>query len=86
MDVMVESSKSDTLTQNTNADDHPTPSDNKDAGTTAVVVLTTPKWIACANLGDSYAFYSRSNHRAVPLSYDHKPKDDNEGRRGVFFS
>ena len=61
--------------------DHPTPSDDEDAGTTAVVVMTTPKWIVCANAGDSRAVYSRSNHRAVPLSYDHKPDDEDEERR-----
>ncbi|KAL7538068.1 hypothetical protein ACHAXR_008267 [Thalassiosira sp. AJA248-18] len=64
-----------------NDDDHPTPSEDEDAGTTAVVVLTTPKWIVCANSGDSRSVYSRSNHRAVPLSYDHKPEDEDEERR-----
>ncbi|KAL7429475.1 hypothetical protein ACHAXH_002442 [Discostella pseudostelligera] len=52
-----------------------------DAGTTAVVVLLTPKWIVCANAGDSRAVYSRSSHRSVPLSYDHKPSDEAEERR-----
>lgn len=60
---------------------HPTPNDDEDAGTTAVVVMTTPRWIVCANAGDSRAVYSRSNHRAVPLSYDHKPDDEDEERR-----
>jgi len=55
--------------------------DEEDSGTTAIVVLLTPKWIVCANSGDSRAVYSRSNHRAVPLSYDHKPEDENEERR-----
>lgn len=59
----------------------PTPSDEEDAGTTAIVVLLTPKWIVCANSGDSRAIYSKSNHRAVPLSYDHKPEDEDEERR-----
>lgn len=63
------------------SNDHPTPSDDEDAGTTACVVVTTPKWIVCANAGDSRAVYSRSNHRAVPLSYDHKPEDEDEERR-----
>ena len=40
-----------------------------------------PKWIVCTNAGDSRAVYSRSNHRAVPLSYDHKPEDEDEERR-----
>jgi len=60
---------------------HPSPSDDEDAGTTAVVVLITPRWIVCANAGDSRAVYSRSGHRAVPLSYDHKPDDEEEDRR-----
>ena len=60
----------------------PPPSlDEEDSGTTAIVVLLTPKWIVCANSGDSRAIYSQSNHRAVPLSYDHKPDDEDEERR-----
>lgn len=55
--------------------------DEEDSGTTAIVVMITPKWIVCANAGDSRAIYSRSNHRAVPLSYDHKPEDEEEERR-----
>ncbi|KAL3810663.1 hypothetical protein ACHAXA_001052 [Cyclostephanos tholiformis] len=61
--------------------DHPMPSDDEDACTTAVVVMTTPMWIVCANAGDSRAVYSRSSHRAMPLSYDHKPNDEDEERR-----
>ena len=61
--------------------DHPVPSDDEDAGTTAVVVMTTPKWIVCANAGDSRAVYSKSSRRSVPLSYDHKPEDEDEERR-----
>ncbi|KAL3809763.1 hypothetical protein ACHAXA_010718 [Cyclostephanos tholiformis] len=61
--------------------DHPVPSDDEDAGTTAVVVMTTPMWIVCANTGDSRAVYSRSSHCAVPLSYNHKPNDEDEERR-----
>lgn len=52
-----------------------------DSGTTAVVVLLTPRWIICANAGDSRAIYSKSNGRAIPLSYDHKPDDEEEERR-----
>ena len=83
-------SDANTTTQTTNNNpaassqdhgDHPTPQDDEDAGTTAVVVLTTPKWIVCANSGDSRAVYARSSHRAVPLSYDHKPEDEDEERR-----
>ncbi|KAL7520882.1 hypothetical protein ACHAWX_006855 [Stephanocyclus meneghinianus] len=60
---------------------HPPSMDDEDSGTTAIVVLLTPKWIVCANAGDSRAIYSRSNHRSVPLSYDHKPDDEDEERR-----
>ena len=60
---------------------HPSCMDDEDSGTTAIVVLLTPKWIVCANAGDSRAIYSRSNHRSVPLSYDHKPDDEDEERR-----
>eukprot|EP00581_Thalassiosira_minuscula_P032592 CAMPEP_0183765896 /NCGR_PEP_ID=MMETSP0739-20130205/11219_1 /TAXON_ID=385413 /ORGANISM="Thalassiosira miniscula, Strain CCMP1093" /LENGTH=728 /DNA_ID=CAMNT_0026004617 /DNA_START=39 /DNA_END=2225 /DNA_ORIENTATION=+ len=66
---------------NNNNPPHPIPSDDEDAGTTAVAVLLTPLWIICANAGDSRAVYSRSSHRAVPLSYDHKPEDEDEERR-----
>jgi serine/threonine protein phosphatase PrpC len=65
----------------TNDDDSNKPVIEADAGTTAVVVLLTPKWIVCANAGDSRAVYSRSGHRSVPLSYDHKPSDEAEERR-----
>ncbi|KAL7549283.1 hypothetical protein ACHAWF_012558, partial [Thalassiosira exigua] len=57
------------------------PNDDEDAGTTACVVLLTPRWIVCANAGDSRAVYARSGSRAVPLSYDHKPDDEDEERR-----
>ena len=67
---------------NTTEEAKPPPSlDEEDSGTTAIVVLLTPKWIICANSGDSRAIYSRSGHRAVPLSYDHKPEDEDEERR-----
>ncbi|KAL7468462.1 hypothetical protein ACHAXS_008686 [Conticribra weissflogii] len=55
--------------------------DDQDSGTTASLVLLTPRWIVCANAGDSRAVYSRSGHRVVPLSYDHKPDDEAEERR-----
>ena len=61
--------------------DHPIPSEEEDAGTTAVAVLITPKLIVCANAGDSRAVYSRLSNRVIPLSYDHKPNDDDEERR-----
>jgi serine/threonine protein phosphatase PrpC len=52
-----------------------------DSGTTACVVLLTPTHVLCANAGDSRAVISRLGHRAVPLSYDHKPDDEGEERR-----
>eukprot|EP00565_Helicotheca_tamesis_P003929 CAMPEP_0185727548 /NCGR_PEP_ID=MMETSP1171-20130828/3202_1 /TAXON_ID=374046 /ORGANISM="Helicotheca tamensis, Strain CCMP826" /LENGTH=265 /DNA_ID=CAMNT_0028396135 /DNA_START=423 /DNA_END=1217 /DNA_ORIENTATION=- len=63
------------------ADRHPEPSDDEDSGTTAVVVMITPQWIVCANAGDSRAVYSKDGNRAIPLSYDHKPDDEEEERR-----
>ena len=54
-----------------------------DSGTTAVVVLLTPRWIICANAGDSRAIYCKTNRRTIPLSYDHKPDDEEEERRIV---
>jgi len=59
----------------------PVPNDDEDAGTTAVMVLVTPQWIVCANAGDSRAVFSKNGHKAVPLSYDHKPDDEEEERR-----
>lgn len=66
------------LLQHPNA---PTPNDEEDAGTTAVMVLVTPQWIVCANAGDSRSVFSKGGHKAVPLSYDHKPDDEEEERR-----
>lgn len=59
---------------------------NDESGTTAVIVLLTPKWLICANAGDSRAVYSKAfppdnTNQAVPLSYDHKPDDEEEERR-----
>lgn len=59
----------------------PQPSDEEDSGTTVVAVIVTPQWIVCANAGDSRAVYSKGGNRAVPLSYDHKPDDEEEERR-----
>jgi serine/threonine protein phosphatase PrpC len=50
--------------------------DIEDSGTRTIVVLLTPKWIVCANSGDSPAVDTKSNHCAVTLSYDHKPQDE----------
>jgi len=51
-----------------------------ESGTTIVVVVLTPKFIVCANAGDSRAVYKTSD-KACPLSYDHKPDDDKEESR-----
>jgi serine/threonine protein phosphatase PrpC len=52
-----------------------------DSGTTACVVLLAPDWVVCANAGDSRAVISRTGHKAVPLSFDHKPDDEGEEKR-----
>jgi len=57
------------------------PPEYEDSGTTAVVVVLTPTSLVCANAGDSRAVYARDGARAVPLSYDHKPDDEEEERR-----
>lgn len=40
-------------------------------------MLITPQMIYCANAGDSRGVLSRDN-KAVPLSEDHKPDNDEE--------
>ena len=57
------------------------PPEHEDSGTTAVVVVLTPTSLVCANAGDSRAVYAKDGARAVPLSYDHKPDDEEEERR-----
>ena len=52
-----------------------------DSGTTACVVIIAPQWVVCANAGDSRACFSKHGNKAVPLSYDHKPDDEEEERR-----
>lgn len=52
-----------------------------DSGTTACVVLVAPQWVVCANAGDSRAVFSKLGNKPVPLSYDHKPDDEEEERR-----
>ena len=47
------------------------------AGTTACVLLVTKDSIYCANVGDSRAVLC-TNGKAEPLSYDHKPQNDEE--------
>ena len=51
-----------------------------DTGTTACVVLITPTEIFCSNAGDSRAVLCRDS-KAVPLSEDHKPDNDEEIKR-----
>lgn len=51
-----------------------------ESGTTIVVVVLTPKWIVCANAGDSRAVYKTAD-KACALSYDHKPDNDKEESR-----
>ena len=52
-----------------------------DSGTTANVVIVAPQWVVCANAGDSRSVFSKNGNKAVPLSYDHKPDDEEEERR-----
>lgn len=62
-----------------------------DSGTTAIIVLLTPQYIICANVGDSRAILQRgpyaaaaaadgckSNNTICCLSTDHKPNNDSE--------
>ena len=51
-----------------------------DTGTTACVVLITPTEIYCSNAGDSRGCLSRDG-KAVPLSDDHKPDNQDELKR-----
>ena len=63
--------------------------DDKDAGTTAVVILITPHFLLCSNVGDSRAIICQGSDNqideidktkieAVPLSFDHKPDHPKE--------
>ena len=51
-----------------------------DTGTTACVVLITPKQIYCSNAGDSRGVLCRDG-KAIELSYDHKPQNPGETAR-----
>ena len=51
------------------------------AGTTACIVLITPTHIICANAGDSRSVLSRNSNIVVPLSFDHKPENEEEEKR-----
>lgn len=53
----------------------------QDSGTTAVAVMLTPQYIICANAGDSRSIYSKQKNATIPLSYDHKPDDEEEEQR-----
>lgn len=74
-----EDSVSDMNDNNNTTNDNPHLND--ESGTTVVVVILTPRWIICANAGDSRAIYSKNNGRTIPLSYDHKPDDEEEELR-----
>jgi len=50
------------------------------SGCTSVTAIVTPKWIICANAGDSRCVLS-SNGDAIAMSEDHKPYDDSERDR-----
>lgn len=52
------------------------------SGTTAVIVIIKDKKIYCGNVGDSRAVACVSGI-AQPLSFDHKPANENEARRIV---
>ncbi|XP_033646346.1 probable protein phosphatase 2C T23F11.1 [Asterias rubens] len=50
------------------------------AGTTALIVVIKDNKMYCGNVGDSRAVSSVSGH-AQPLSYDHKPGNEEETKR-----
>lgn len=50
------------------------------AGSTAICVLIRNKTLYCANVGDSRAIASVRGE-VIPLSYDHKPNNEDELRR-----
>ena len=53
----------------------------EDDGTTAVVAFITKEKVIVGNAGDSRCIYSNHEGTAVPLSFDHKPNDENEKKR-----
>lgn len=63
------------------ATEAPQPNKDEDSGSTAVVVVLTPQWVVCANAGDSRSVLCKQGNTPVPMSYDHKPDDDDEERR-----
>eukprot|EP00057_Strongylocentrotus_purpuratus_P030552 XP_782003.2 PREDICTED: probable protein phosphatase 2C T23F11.1 [Strongylocentrotus purpuratus] len=50
------------------------------AGTTALITVMKNNKIYCGNVGDSRGVMSISGH-AKPLSFDHKPSNENESKR-----
>lgn len=50
------------------------------SGCTAVCAVITPKYIICANAGDSRCVMG-TDGKTVELSHDHKPSDEGERRR-----
>ena len=50
------------------------------SGCTAVCAVVTPRFVICANAGDSRCVIGTGG-TTVPLSYDHKPQDDGEKTR-----
>ena len=54
---------------------------NKDDGTTAIVVYVNGRDITCTNVGDSRAILVLRNGGAIPLSIDHKPNRKDERER-----
>lgn len=66
---------------NTETPHVPSIEEETESGTTACAVVITPEWIVCANTGDSRAVFSRQGNKVVPLSFDHKPDDEEEERR-----
>lgn len=60
--------------------------DESDSGTTAIVVILTPQYVICANLGDCRAILLRGMNdgidtTTISLSTDHKPNDELEELR-----
>lgn len=53
------------------------------SGSTNVALLLRNNKVYCANAGDSRAVYSRKGGNAVPLSFDHKPTNEEEMKRIV---
>lgn len=59
---------------------HQTKNEADTSGCTSVVTVVTPKYIVCANAGDSRCVMGVDSV-AKPLSFDHKPNNDGELKR-----